>query len=446
MTQDGPTQGTIPTRRCWSCGSDSPAHYNFCSRCGAPLATPPPYRPAKPVTVRDIGRLMGAYSTIPLLILMAVNVIMTIWAIGLVYPHMDKNINLFVVTPWLVTFAELTGWGFLLYYIFLAAAIAASFVWMLRKSARPLKDELTSKPVKEHSPLFTIGTMFMAVLAFNVIFYALVASSGTSPTSPDYYSPDLWAIVYGFANASVWEEVVTRILLLGVPLLLIDALRRSVSVRARERKLHQYILGGGLEIGKVEAGLLLFSSAMFGIAHVWSWDLWKIVPAFAAGLAFGYLFLKLGIYASILLHFAFDFLSIPLLVWPGLALEMGLGLLSLLWVAVGVAFLAYYLAKGFGWITGRRIWPDVPFRTKPVPYAPPPYWNQGVYPPQPPQQGQPPVQHQYQPAQYPPVPAPVQHRQPPADPGAFGYRCQHCGNMEAHYKDGQLVCTKCGRS
>lgn len=418
------------------------------------MATTPPYQPAKSVTIRDIGRLMGVYGTIPLIILMTLNVVIALWGIGLVYPHMDMKISLYVVTPWLVNFAELTGWGFLLYYIFLAAAIAASFVWMLRKSAQPLKDELTGRSVKEHSPLFTIGTMFMAVLAFNVIFYALISSSGASPTSPDFESSELWGVIYGFANASVWEEVVTRILLLGVPLLLIDALRRSVSARARERKLRQYILGGGLEIGKVEAALLLFSSAMFGIAHVWNWDPWKIVPAFAAGLAFGYLFLKLGVYASIMLHFAFDFLSIPLQVWPGLAQEMVLGLLSLLWMAVGVAFLVYYLAKAFGWMTGRRIWPDVPFRTKPVTYAAPPpaYWSQGGYPARPPvqYQGQAPAQYQYPPVQYPaPQPAqapPVQYRQAPADPAAFGYRCQHCGNMEAHYDDGRLVCTKCGRA
>ncbi len=443
-------QGTMPPRRCWSCGSDVPAHHNFCSRCGAPLATPPPYQPAKPVTLRDIGRLMGAYSALPLLLLMAVNVILAVWAIGLVYPHLDRAIYLFVVTPWLVNFAELTGWSFWIYYIFLAAAIAASFAWMLHKSVRPLKDELMGRAVKEHSPLFTISTLFMAVLGFNIIFYALVASSGTSPTSPDFDTPETWRIIYGFANASVWEEIVTRVLLLGVPLLLIDALRRSSSVKARERKLRQYFLGGGLEIGKVEATLLLFSSTMFGIAHVWSWDLWKIIPAFVAGLAFGYLFLKLGIYASILLHFAFDFLSVPLEVWPGVALELVLGLLSLLWIAVGMAFLVYYLAKAFGWMTGRRVWPDVPFRTKPASYAaPPPYWGQGGYPPRPPMpyQGMPPAQYPYHPAQHPrPVPAPAQYRPaPPADPGAFGYQCQHCGNTEARYEEGQLICTKCGR-
>ncbi len=444
MTSDGPFQEPPhPTRRCWSCGSDNPANYNFCTRCGRPIAAPPPYQPPKPVTLRDIGRLMGAYSALPLLILLAVNVAIALWGIGLVYPHLDKHVYLFIVTPWLVNFAELGGWSFFAYYIFLAAAIAISFIWMLWKSARPAKNELMGRPTKEHSPLFTIGTLFMAVLAFNVIFYALVASSGTSPTTPDFETPELWETLYGFANASVWEEVVTRILLIGIPLLLIDAVRRSKKPELQERKYRQYILGGGLEIGRVEAALLVFSSVMFGIAHVWSWDLWKIVPALAAGLAFGYLFLKLGVYASILLHFAFDFLSVPMEVWPGsFALEMVLGLLSLLWMVVGVAFLVYYLAKAFGWLTGKRIWPDVPLKTKSPSYAPyhpqAAYGYQQGYRP-----GYPPAQPQGGPAYQ---PLPMKQPAPPTDPAAFGYRCQHCGNTEAHYEDGRLICTKCRRS
>ncbi len=439
MTSEGPFQGPQgPARRCWSCGSDNPAHYNFCSRCGAPLAVPP-YQPPKPVTLRDIGRILGAYSMLPLLILMAVNVAITIWGIGLVYPHMDMTMSLFIVTPRIVPILELGGLSFFLYYVFLALAIAISFVWMAWKTALPIQKELMGKSVKEHSPLFTIATLFMAVLAFNIIFYVIISSSGTTPTSPDLGSSSLWGLIYGFANASVWEEVVTRILLIGVPLLFIDLFRRSTSSSVRERKLHQYILGGGFGIGKVEAALLLFSSIMFGIAHVWNWDLWKIVPSFVAGLALGYLFLKLGVYASILLHFSFDFLSIPLNVWPGsLALQLGLGLMSMLWVSVGMVFLLYYLAKALGWMTGRRIWPDAPFRTRTAnattysAYRPPSGGGQVAYP-----QTRPSPGPQYQ---APPISA------PPSDLTAFGYRCRHCGNTEAHYEGGELICTRCRKT
>ncbi|HOL08071.1 MAG TPA: hypothetical protein PKX44_07330, partial [Methanomassiliicoccaceae archaeon] len=117
------------------------------------------------MTLRDIGRILGAYSMLPLLILMAVNVAITIWGIGLVYPHMDMTMSLFIVTPRIVPILELGGLSFFLYYVFLALAIAISFVWMAWKTALPIQKELMGKSVKEHSPLFTIATLFMAVLA-----------------------------------------------------------------------------------------------------------------------------------------------------------------------------------------------------------------------------------------------------------------------------------------
>ncbi|NLI74538.1 MAG: CPBP family intramembrane metalloprotease [Euryarchaeota archaeon] len=442
MTQDGPTQSPSSDKICWSCGFANPDYYNFCSNCGSPLMVPPPYQPEKQTTIRNIGRLMGAYSTIPLLIIMVVNVVITLWAIGLVYPNMDLYLHpLYIVTPWLVTFAKLGGWSFLFYYIFLAIAISASFFWMMWKSIEPLERELKGEPVKEHSPLFIIGTLFMAILAFNILFYAIVSALGSAPSIPDLESPALWEIIYGFANASVWEEVVTRILLIGIPLFSIDSIRRAKAPELNERKLRQYILGGGLDIGKVEASLLVFSSIMFGIAHVWSWDLWKIIPAFAAGLAFGYLFLKLGVYASIVLHFAFDFLSVPLAVWPeSLTLVLIIGLMSLVWMAVGMPFLIYYISKALGWVTGRRIWPDAPFRARSSAQmnSPPAYSNQEGYPPQQPiyKQDSNETKYRYN-SQY--------RHVAPADPMAFGYICPHCGNMEARYEDGKVICTRCGR-
>jgi len=422
-------EGTVPTspdaaQRCWSCGQDNLAEHSFCTRCGRPLSAAPPYTPPKPVTVRDLGRYMGAYSVLPLLFLMAVNAVILVAAIGWVWPHADKHIYLYVITPYIVNFAELGGGAFLGYYVVLVAVIAASFAWMLWKSLSPYADELAGRTPREgHSPLFTIGTLFMAVLAFNVVFYAIVGAVGTSPTTPDFESRELWASIFGFAHASVWEEVVSRILLIGVPLLVIDALRRSLTPGRPMRRLYQYFLGGGIVIGRAEAALLVFSSLMFGLAHVFSWDLWKIIPAAVAGLAFGYLFLKVGVYAAVLLHFAFDFLSIPLEVAPNaLALTMVLGLLSLAWMVVGAPFILYYAAKAVSWMTGRKVWPAAPWprRTPTYAYAAPPAY----------------------PAPRPtPAPAPAS----PRDPLAFGYRCRYCGNEQAAYRDGQLVCTRCGR-
>jgi hypothetical protein len=432
---------------------------NFCSRCGRPQnplavsAEPPPpsyyYYPQQRTQLRDVVRGVGAYSVLALAILMTVNVAIVIWGIALIYPHMDRHIYLYVITPFITNFAELGGWAFMFYYVFLVSAITASFIWLVYRSVRPLKAELGGKvPEKGHSPLYIVGTIFLAVMAFNVIFYFLVNALGIVPNTPSFETRELWQLIYGLAAASVWEEIVSRILLIGVPLLLIDGFIRMSRPEAKMRRLSphspasrwpwrrmprvgdgmnivsRYILGGGFDIGRKEAVLLVFSSIIFGAAHLFSWDAYKIFPAAIAGLAFGYVFLKLGVYASIILHFAFDFLSVPLSVWPdSILVTLLIGIIVLVWVAAGIPFAMLYFSKGIGWLLGRRIWPDVPEEPPRSAFAIP-----AAYPAPLPT--------------YSPSPYPTGGPQAPRDPGP-GFVCPNCGNREAIYQDGGLTCTRC---
>jgi len=108
-----------------------------------------------------------------------------------------------------------------------------------------------------------------------------------------------------------------------------------------------YILGGGFKIGPLEAFFIVGSALMFGLAHVAGWDLWKALPTFVAGLGFGYLFLKVGIHASILLHFAFDYLSLGEGLLPG-AGYMDV-LLVVLFTIVGAFYLGHYTVLAAKW-------------------------------------------------------------------------------------------------
>lgn len=423
---------------CSNCGNPLEPSANYCHRCGKPvhpypaplvMMPYPPYAPPKDNTIRDLGMGVGTYASVGLLTLMMVNVIIAIWGVGEIYPHMDKHYWLYIITPYIVNFAELTDWTFLLYYVLLVAAIAASLIWMMVRSVRPLVPELKLEyPTGGHSPLYLISTMLMAVLAFNVVYYMVVEAAGIVTNTPSFDTRALWQTLYSFAAASVWEEVVSRILLIGVPLLLIDTVRRRRGPQGPERKVSNYILGGGFDIGRTEAVLMVFSSIMFGLAHIWSWDFYKFFPAAMAGLAFAYLFLKLGVYASILMHFGIDFMSVPLDVFPDdVSVTMVLGLAILIWMAIGMLYLVLYTSKGLGWLVGKRLWPDVPMAPKrptPVQYQwslVPPAGTYGYYPP--PQAS----------------PSPV-----PLDNSAFGYVCKVCGNREAAYVDGHLTCLRCG--
>jgi len=399
----------------------------------APFATP---QVSGANTVSGLVMGLGTYAAVALAILMAVNVAISIWGIGLVWPHMDMHIYLFVITPFIYNFAKLGDWAFMGYYIFLVAAIVASFAWMIYKSIRPLTDELQVKYPKEgHSPLYTMGTVLFAILAMNAAYYFVIEAFGAVTNTPSFSTKELWQLIYSYAQAAVWEELVSRVLLIGIPLFLIDSALRRRDPGLGSKKFHRYILGGGFTIGRKEAALMVFSSIMFGSAHVFAWDLYKVLPAAVAGLAFAYLYLKLGLYASIMMHFATDFMTIPLNVWPdSLGVTTILGLLVLAWLIVGVPYVVLYFAKGLGWVLGRRVWPDLP-PVEPVPagaYSSPPYPAPVIaYPPMH-------TAPQYAPpANYPVPPAPRSER-------SDVYICQNCGNREAVYTDGKFVCTRCG--
>ncbi|WP_026069072.1 CPBP family glutamic-type intramembrane protease [Methanomassiliicoccus luminyensis] len=452
-------------RFCKSCGRELSPDSRFCPRCGqdqnGPMTPPPapsapayyaPYVPPKTFGIRDLGRGIGSWSALALLILTAVNVVILLWGMGLVYPHLDMHVTLYVIVPFIVPIYELGGGiSFFLYYAFLAVAITASFLWMMKKSVRPAADELAFKePKGGHSPLYVIATVFMAVISFNIIFNLMVTTGGATPSTPDFNSREVWTLLYSFAHASVWEELISRVLLIGIPLLIVDYVISSGKADRGMKKWHRYFLGGGFSIGRKEAFFLAFSSTMFGLAHVFSWDFYKVIPAIVGGLAFGYLFLKLGLYASIMLHFMLDYLSIPLSVFPdSTGLTLTIGLLMIAWIFIGIPYLIRYAARGIGWIIGRKVWPDAPMQApQPVQAYPPqqypPYQQAPPYQPQAPshpqgyQQWQPPA------AQAPPVPP--QQPQRPRDPTAIGYICPHCGNTEATYENGELKCTKCGKS
>jgi hypothetical protein len=396
-------------------------------------------------------------------------------------PGSDLQAVFYILTPAPLGLFALAGGELAAYHLFLASAIIASLGWLLISERRKLRPLLSESAGRFRSPdrksalgAVQLPQVFLAIFFFDILFFIILALTGTTTRVPAFETYPEWYLYFTFAHASVYEELTARTLLLGVPLMLaymlafgrqgrpgfqpgplpfgpdvvfpppgpgavpppppkpdalIDGLAGDPATRLVPRTgdvqapvastpalnaplasapplapalpspplpppgpvpypppavmppgretlrlpvqarppppstmtgylrsrttngLWGYVLGGGFRIGPLEAFFIAGSALMFGLAHVAGWDLFKALPTFVAGLGFGYLFLKVGIHAAILLHFAFDYLSL------GQSLLPGFGLMELLLLAVftvvGAFYFGHYAVQAARWFAAQ---------------------------------------------------------------------------------------------
>ncbi|UCH89571.1 MAG: CPBP family intramembrane metalloprotease [Thermoplasmata archaeon] len=285
--------------------------------------------------------------------------VLNLFALGptlaLVLPNMmHASPILFVPTvfpPFLAVIGHVpAGYPAVIYFIFIVFAILYSMYWLLKTEGREALQILKrygsnlQAPLKSRNSFFLFPQIFLAILFFNVVVVLLFTYFGAPPETPESLSEDtpLWKLMYQLANASVWEEFVTRVLFLGMPLAFIEFGRRNMK-RGNQTEWKRFLLGGKMEIGFPEAAFILFSATIFGLAHISGWDYWKFAPTFLSGLAFGYLFVVKGLHVAILLHFAFDYMMIPLELFNNnIILSMVYGLIILFFFALGFIFFIYF--------------------------------------------------------------------------------------------------------
>jgi membrane protease YdiL (CAAX protease family) len=311
---------------------------------------------------RDIARTISAIIMISFATYLAVCLFTLLYGIGIVSPELEFwSFTLYVVFLGVYGLVTLSGGMLYGWYLFLVFTIILSAAWVFLTSARGFGKELTMKSEpRSHSPFFDMCGLMVAILFINTVIVLAMVGIGGEATNPteDVETSELLLLL---ANASVWEELIVRVLLIGIPLLVIDAVAKRGF-----RKPHKYLLGGGIAIGRPEVFLIVVSSIIFGLAHLEGWGAWKVFPSGLAGVAFGYMYLKHGLAASILLHFSFDYLSMPLLVFEGslsLALAVGIGIL--LWLGLGLVFATYFTIRIAEFLTGKTLF-DSPGGT-PVP-------------------------------------------------------------------------------
>ncbi|MGC8562053.1 MAG: CPBP family glutamic-type intramembrane protease [Thermoplasmata archaeon] len=165
-------------------------------------------------------------------------------------------------------------------------------------------------PRFENSALYRIAEFFALNLFLSEIYIAFVQFIGHPITSPIPTGPTHF--IYNFfllTNAGLYEELITRVIYIGIPLFIYYAWSvHGKESPSRPKKLPWWriIWGGGYKFGKPEITVLIISSIIFGIAHAGSWSISKIPQAALGGVFLGVLFLRFGLYADVLFHFSVD--------------------------------------------------------------------------------------------------------------------------------------------
>jgi hypothetical protein len=231
--------------------------------------------------------------------------------------------------PFLFVFNfHLTGIGFFLYFLFLVGMITGSLALLLFKDLVPSVKKLFKPDMVRVGRNFRLPRMpslgsrntFILIIQLlsATIFASVTVALFTMMISRDFGQPTSlsggtppWRILYALANASVWEEIISRFLLIGIPLAIYEVISRLL-FKEKVNKFLNCFFGGNLKIEPKDILLILFSATLFGLGHFSGWSAWKVIPTFLGGLAFGYLFYKKGLHAAILLHFATDYLTIGL--------------------------------------------------------------------------------------------------------------------------------------
>ena len=313
---------------CGECESQRAAGHRFCGNCGEELSCPrcEEYRGMGAVFCGECGRRLAQDPEPPagrglmfyldaavmivlpfMLILLAIETAGMLLNIGSTWSFLeDYESTFFLLLPLVTPIATFGGLPIQIYWIVLVAVILACIALILYQSrdmfrVRSLDDVA---PKAGPTPMYWVCLLFGSVIILELIVMFVESALGLPMETPGWIDKmTLPEMAFEFADAAVWEEVVSRALPMGIPM---AAIAFICTKRLDSAK---YVLGG-FGFSKASVILIVVTAVVFGIAHVDSWNAAKAIPTVLGGLAMGYLYARFGIHASIIYHFLTDYMMV----------------------------------------------------------------------------------------------------------------------------------------
>ena len=258
------------------------------------------------------------------------------YSVGYLPEYMGEpyfGVPFYIAIPFPILLFSLYSLGAYIWYLILTLTIVSGTIAFLYFDIFPYYRDFVRKPFAyRHNAFQYMVELFSLSIFMSILIYTLASLMGGNPKVLPVKNIPFYAQMLELLHAAVYEELITRVLFLGIPVFLV--------YRLSGKKISPFkIFGGFRNIGGIEATFIIISAAIFGIAHTSAWGLWKAIPAFIAGLALGFLFAKYGIYASILLHFVNDYIAIPIHSGP---MQLTFGILLFYFIAVGAVYTVSY--------------------------------------------------------------------------------------------------------
>jgi membrane protease YdiL (CAAX protease family) len=217
-------------------------------------------------------------------------------------------------------------WGVFLVCMILASLDRGGF---LNSVKRALSSSIS---LAKTNFLYIMPLIASGLVSATIIISQFQESAGVQTGSITFPTTNPYVILTELSFAPLQEEFAFRItsigLLVGILLLIayrgdprLSGIKNKVKLvllamfspeLAKSRMGYRNVRANGFPrgIGVVEWVLILLTAAVFGLAHFLAgsgWEMGKVTTAFLAGLVFGIVFVAYGAYASILLHWFFNY-------------------------------------------------------------------------------------------------------------------------------------------